>query len=251
MTADSLIVHEWFYDGGPETYEYLLPCRKVDPKHENLFGDWICRFTNLSPSDASLELHHYLDEIEIPEIAPLTNLVRSLKPNSLIVNEDQVWLLCKSAELFSELSAHGNMILLPPPTENVEWPTKLSHASFDTLRHLMCHLGGMRIDIPPTCGMHRILEMQPAIEDENTGLWTNIRSWEGSFPIYNVGNGDTVLVDANGQFGRWDHEMMHQDFVDRMVREHGMTKPNDGAVFLIGDISAFVTYVAAETGLAK
>lgn len=250
MATRSVIVHEWFGEGGPETFEYLLPCRNVDPEHARLFNDWIGRFVNRSPADAKRELKTYLDAIDTAEIARLTGLIRGLAPCSVIVFSETVWLLCKSPELLEERGAHGNMLLLPPPNDYQEWPNELTGDAFRPLRHLLRYFGGMTIDIPPTCGVLKPDGIAPAIEDYNTFNWRNVRSWAGSFPVYNVGNGDWVLANPDGRYGCWCHEMTDPAFVEKLVRD-GMVRPDDGAVFLIGDFDDFLDYVIAQTGIAK
>ena len=251
MKSGPLIIHEYFYEGGPDTFEYVFPIRDMAPDHEQRLTDWLRRFLHCVPQELESLFRRYLTEIATPEINPLLDLLARLTPYSIVIQDEDAWLLCKLPEEFSQQSNHQNMILLPGPNDLSDNCPELSNHSSAPLRHLLKHFAGTKIDIPPHAGFVWPEQWKPAIDDSETGLWENIQSWENSIPIYQPGNGDAVLVNSAGQFGKWDHEMTSPEFVERMIRIHGMTPPDDGdsAVFLIGGLAEFVEFLVADFGI--
>ena len=117
---------------------------------------------------------------------------------------------------------------------NVEWPSFFDSENFTPLKHFLKYFGGTRIDIPPTCGTVTPNCLNPVSEDPETCAWKNIGTWDGTYPVYHVGNGDVVLVRSDGIYGTWSHELGND--------------PN-GAVNVLGSFAEFVQYVATETGV--
>lgn len=231
----SPIVHEWFYPEGPETFEYLLPVEQFSLNHGKCLPEWTQRFASLSTSEAKQRFDEYLKSVAIPEISAFIAIAETLAPYSIIVHETDSWLLCKREDKLDELSGHGNMLQLPAPRFNVEWPSFFDSEQFNSLKHFLNCFGGTRIDIPPTCGVLEPLNMQPVSEDFETYAWKNIQTWDGSYPVYHVGAGDVVLVDSACKFGLWSHELGGDP---------------DGAVQELGSFIQFVEFVTKETGIA-
>ena len=229
-------VHEWFYPEGPDTFEYLLPVERFSDGHDSKLPEWTRDFASLPLEGATTAFAKYLDSIARPEISEFTNVVRTLTPYSIVVHQTDSWLLCKTQEQFDETSAHGNMLQLPAPHVNVEWPSFFDSDRFTTLKHFLKYFGGTRIDIPPTCGILAPDRLAPVTEDFETYAWKNIRAWDGTYPVYNVGNGDVVLVRSDGTYGYWSHELGNDP---------------SGAVSVLGSFADFVEYAATETGIAR
>lgn len=232
----SPVIHEWFYPQGPDTYEYLLPIGSFYADHSKLLPKWTQGFATLTPAQSKPRFAEYMASVTLPEISTFTNVVKTLTPFSIVVHKTDSWLLCKREDQFDKPSVHGNMLQLPAPYKNVEWPQFFDSDQFNPLKHFLKYFGNTRIDMPPTCGTRSPIEMQPVFEDVESFAWKNIQSWDGSYPVYNVGNGDVVLVDSNFEFGVWCHELC---------------RDTNGAVQKLGSFQQFMEFVTNETGLAR
>lgn len=232
----SPIVHEWFYPEGPDTFEYLLPVAQFSRDHRKLLPEWTLDFAFLTTKKAKQRFDEYLDSIALPEISAFTKIAETLFPYSVVVHETESWLLCKSESQFDGISAHGNMLQLPAPHNNLEWPAFFDPGKFNSLKQFLRYFGGTRIDIPPTSGIISPSNMQPVAKDPETYAWKNTQNWDGAYPVYNVGNGDVVLVDSNCKFGTWYHELC------------GDPK---GAVQELGSFAQFIEFVANDTGIVR
>lgn len=140
------------------------------------------------------------------------------------------------------------MVLLESPNSRLNWSSFLDGSAFEPLKDLLTNFGGMRFDLPPTSGLIRCVELSPAIYNPETYQWKSIGAWEGSFPVFQFGDGSVALVRSDGIFGRWDHEMTDSDFVRQLIDERGIKPPDDGAVFMIGGFEDFVDTLKSAIG---
>ncbi len=232
----SPIIHKWFYPEGPDTFEYPLPVEQFIEGHDSRLPEWTRSFASLSLTDANQAFGKHINSIAHPDISAFTSVCESLVPYSIVVCESYSWLLCKLQDQFDESSAHGNMLQLPAPHLDAEWPTVFDSENFTSLRRFLKYFGGTRIDMPPTCGPLTPEKLQPVTEDLDTYAWKNIGIWKGAYPVYNVGNGDVVLVRSDGTYGIWCHELGDE--------------PN-GAVNDLGSFGQFIEFVAKETGITR
>lgn len=234
--SQSAIVHEWFCPEGPDTFEYPFPISGAEVKPQSALTEWLREFLNLTGTEARIVFQEYLATISTPQLSPLIRVLESLEPYSVVVHESDSWLLCKVPAQLHETSSYGNMLLLPSPAYPDRWPVEFDLEIFNSLKDLLVSFGGMRLDIPPTCGLAKSVDLKPAIEDETTKAWANIGFWTGSYPVFNVGNGDVVLVRADGTYGRWNHEL---------ADEQG------GAVSEVGSFSDFIQFVIDQLGICS
>lgn len=95
MNSSPVIVHEWFDEGGPDTFEYLLPVTELPQDHDRLTSDWTREFVGKESSDAKRLYDHFLGSVETAQNSKLISVLRRLRPFSLIVQGSQHWLLCK------------------------------------------------------------------------------------------------------------------------------------------------------------
>lgn len=202
----SPIIHEWFFPEGPTTFEYPLPVEEFLVDHESVLPEWLRNFASKNVAEAKQSFSDYVQSISFPGIQPILDVVGYLEPYSVVVQESRSWLLCKNPNRFKEPSGPRNMLQLPPPNENVDWPSFFKAEKFDPLKHLIKYFGGTRLDMPPTCGFDYPDQLIPAVEDPDDGIWMNIDTWTGSVPVFSFGGGDAVLVRPDAQFGIWDHE---------------------------------------------
>lgn len=231
------IVHEWFYPGGPDTFEYLLPVESFSPEHSTVLPAWIMDYASLTPGEANRRFADYLDTIDQTALSDFTRVVETLAPFSVVVHQDVSWLLCKRTDQFGAISGHGNMLLLREPHKHVPWPSFFGSDKFDSLKRFLTHFGDARIDMPPTCGILSPVNLQPVTVDLRADAWKKLQHWAGSYPVYNIGNGEVVLVNSRCEFGIWGPGRGHS--------------PNStaAAVEPLGTFADFIQYAASETGI--
>lgn len=225
---NSHIIHEYFYPEGPDTHEFRLEAPEVHDEYKALMSDWLRGFLGLNQDQATKRFTDYLDSFATPVLAPLTDALRQNVPTSILTHESKAWLLLKAPDETEE--PYG--LSIPSPHESL--PDSLL-AAFPLAQHndaeaIIRHFAGYRMDIPPTAGLHWPEDIQLASEE----ITHSDPDWAGAIMLYLPGNGDVGLLNPDGRFGFWLHEL-------------GYGCPaGAGAIEVAGDISKLLSHLLGK-----
>ncbi len=221
--------HEWLQPEGPPTHEYRLGIESIPEDRHRLIDPWISGFLGLASEDARSRLGDYLHSLRSKNLKPLTDLLNSLIPFSIIVHEKRAWLLLKSPTRLIDPSCYGNMVMIPAPHQNVpDLSREFRLSEQPDLEMLIWHFAGLHYDIPPQSGL---------LWPDQLGFATNYNldhapEWKKSLLLFLPGNGDVVVVNQAGRYAYLSHEL-----------------PPGDEISIIGDAADFVRYLVSDINI--
>ncbi len=193
-----VIVHEYHYPGGPQTYEYPIGS-PIPTDHLNCMSPLV-RDTATQPIDSVRELlasswsdlHH--------TVAPIGTYLLSLKICSVAFTESsgdlcQSWIVFRGSN--SDQCLLGSPSIRSAEILNAAWIAKVTG-----LQHLLTAFGNLQVGMIPPCSGFYVGD-RLTHESDNELCWGPTGKWENALPIFHDGSGNSICVSTDGAIGIW------------------------------------------------
>ncbi|MBT5019312.1 MAG: hypothetical protein HON04_11275 [Planctomicrobium sp.] len=185
-----------------KTYEYLLPVKKSEilPEHYLLLTEWFQRYLNLSSTEVRELLSSDWNGFKPTAAVNFRDYLLTLLPNSIVIDDNRVWLALRSESPDDSIMIHEPHILTKLETEFVQ--------SFhvDSLEIFCTHFYEAYESTTP---YDNALSMRP--EPLTNHSFAKSGDWLNGMYLYYIASGDGIMMAPDGRIGRWSHDIASDD----------------------------------------
>ena len=193
-----LIVHEYHYTGGPQTYEYPIGSA-VSPEHLNCMSPFV-RDAATKNVDALRDMLVTKWKDIHPVIAPIGSYLLSLKICSVAFTEssgdtNSSWIVFRGAN--SSQCLVGSPSKASDDIMNADWINDIPG-----LRELLTEFGNLQVGMIPPCSGFFVGDRLIHQSDDEL-CWGQTGKWENALPMFHDGAGNSICVSTDGAIGIW------------------------------------------------
>jgi len=186
------------------SFEYPLPVSGMPAEHRDALSPWIAGLTHLDSDRAHSSLRERWALDLSGRFGSLLEYFLQFRPTSVVVQDDQSWLMAVRPE--SE-STRSTFFLIPDPVDRAELESRLAACGLHErgLIRLLGAIAGLREDFAPSGGAFIDLADtwisldQPWMQQ----VLTNYLTWEGSLVFFTSRGGDSLLMHSDAGVGWW------------------------------------------------
>ena len=194
----NVIIHEYFYTDGPQSYEYPVGC-SIPVDHFNCFEPFVRDVVKLHADQIREQLATQWLDIH-PIIEPIASYLLSMEVCSFVFTESSGG-SCPSWIVFR--GSHDQQLLLGSPGKpsdeisNSAWINKIPG-----VRQLLIEFGNLQVDMIPPCEGFYIGDRLVHEADDQL-CWGKTGTWENALPFYHDCAGNSICVSTDGEIGIW------------------------------------------------